>query len=75
VVRPSRHDCRFENLFEMTLNLFKLIFLTYLALFGHSIPVGSPPAGRVIGVGCIANRAADKGGVLGVQIPGIADWF
>ena len=39
------------------------------------LPVGPPPAGRVMGVGCIANRAVGKGGVLGVRIPGIADWI
>jgi len=31
------------------------------------LPMGSPPVGRVIGVGCIANRAAGKGKVLGVH--------
>jgi len=36
------------------------------------LPVGSPPAGRVIGVGCIVYRAVGKSGVLGVQIPSIA---
>lgn len=39
------------------------------------LPVGPPPAGRVIGVGCSGNRAVGKGGVLGVRIPSIADWF
>jgi len=39
------------------------------------LPVGSPPVGRVIGVGCIVYRAVGKSGVLGVRIPGIADWF
>jgi len=39
------------------------------------LPVGSPPAGRVIGVGCIVHRAVGKSGVLGMRIPGITDWF
>jgi len=38
-------------------------------------PVGSPPAGRVIGVGCIVYRAVGKSGVLGMRITGIANWF
>jgi len=37
------------------------------------LPVGSPPAGRVIVVGCIAYRAVGKSGVLGVRIPSSAD--
>jgi len=39
------------------------------------LPVGSPPAGRVMGVGCIVYQAVGKSGVLGVRIPSSADWF
>ena len=39
---------------------------------GGCHPVGPPPAGIGIGVGCSASRAAGEGGDLGVLIPGIA---
>jgi len=39
------------------------------------LPVGPPPAGKVMGVGCIAYQAVGKRGVLGVRIPSSADWF